>query len=89
MGLFYYCFPWMEGEDPRRLNPTNIRFGRSRVGVDVKLDGMSDPKNVKVEVIPPGDQVKVSLRIQDEFLTTRRSTLQVGGTRFQRFDCQA
>ena len=82
MGLFYYCFPWTEGEDPLRLNPDNTRFARNRITSDVKLDGMTDPKNVKVEVIEPGDKVKVTLRIQDEFLTTRRTVIQVGGRGF-------
>ena len=51
----------MEGEDSLRLNPDNTRFAWNRVGVDVKPDGMPDPKNVKVEILPPGDQVKVTL----------------------------
>ena len=82
MGLFYYCFPWTEGEDPLRLNPDNTRFARNRITSDVKLDGMTDPKNVKVEVIEPGDKVQVTLCIQDEFLTTRRTVIQVGGRGF-------
>ena len=78
MTLFHHAFLFMEHKNPNRMHHT--RFAWKRCIVDVVLMDLTNPKQVDVHpCITVWKESQNCFCIQQEFLSSRRQAIHVGG----------
>ena len=60
-----------------RVSVRSLRLLWKRVTCDVHILDLTDPNQVSVDVLPSRDQVKVTYKVYQEFLTSRIIIIQV------------